>query len=182
MPPFRIIAIGDSLTYGYPFGKPLSWVELTSKEIQIPILNQGVNGDTLGDMLKRLNVHVMDLHPEICILLGGSNDIYHGVDLETMKSNFNQLLERLLEQHIRPVIGLPPPVQDAMYEKILTKFRNWLKKQAKASKLTVIDFYRGFLDKKKKLVRANLEDGVHPSYKGYQTMAQAATKVLQELV
>lgn len=182
MAPFRIIALGDSLTYGYPFGNPLSWVQLTSDAIGIPILNQGINGDTLAHLLRRLNTDVIDLNPEFCILLGGTNDVYQGVDVELMKSNFTKLTEKLLEHNILPIVGLPPPTQDGVFEKTLTKFRNWIKRHAKAHSLKVIDFYNPFLDKKKRILSANLEDGVHPSSKGYQAMAQAATKALSTLL
>ena len=182
MAPFRIIALGDSLTYGYPFGNPLSWVQLTSDEIGVPILNQGINGDTLAHFLRRINSDVLDLNPEFCILLGGTNDVYQGVDVELMKSNFTKLTDKILAHKILPVVGLPPPTQDEVFEKPLTKFRNWLKRHAKAHSLKVIDFYGPFLDKKKRILSVNLEDGVHPSSKGYQVMAQAAVKAFSSLL
>lgn len=182
MPPYPIIALGDSLTYGYPFGKPLSWVTVTSKELGVPILNQGVNGDTLIRLTKRLNTDVLDLKPDICLVLGGTNDVIQGEDIEIMKTSFSQLLERMLEQKILPVVGLPPPIQNAAFEKSLTNFRNWMKRQAKAASLKVMDFQKPFLDKRKHILSVNLEDGVHPSSKGYQLMSQVAVKVLGGLL
>lgn len=182
MAPFRIIALGDSMTYGYPFGQPLSWVTSASEQLAVPILNQGVNGDTLGHMLKRLTHDVLDVHPEICLLLGGTNDILQEIPIEQMKSNFTTLLKRLLDQGVLPVIGLPPPIQNAAMEKTLTKFRNWMKAQAKAHSLKVMDFYKPFLDKRKRIVAGSLEDGFHPSSVGYRLMSEAAVKVLRDLI
>lgn len=183
MQPYRIIALGDSLTYGYPFGKRLSWVELTAQALGVPILNQGINGNTLGEMLRRLTTDVLDLHPEFCVILGGTNDIYQGASVELMKSNFTKLTDRILENKILPVLGLPPPTKDSAHEKELGKFRNWLKRHAKAYSLKFIDFYHVFMDAQKKRLLPNfLEDGVHPSAKAYEAMAGAAIKVLKPLV
>ena len=183
MPPYRAIALGDSLTYGYPFGKNMSWVEYAAKELQVPILNQGINGNTLREMLRRVTIDVLDLKPEFCILLGGANDVYQGVSQGLMQSNFAKLAEQLVDSNIRPLVGLPPPVEDAVFEKELAKFRRWLKSYAKENKFPTIDFYSPFIDsKKKKPISSYFEDGVHPSSKGYQAMAKAAVETLKSVL
>jgi len=179
-PPYRVIALGDSLTYGYPFGKNLSWVRLAEQELQIPVLNQGVNGDTFREMLRRLTIDVLDLKPEFCIVLGGANDVYQGMALALMQANFSKIVSLLKEHKVKALVGLPPPVSDGVFEKELAKFRRWLKSFAKERRLAVVDFYSPFIDpKKKKTIPSCYEDGVHPSSKGYQGMAKAAVKVLQ---
>jgi lysophospholipase L1-like esterase len=180
---YRLIALGDSLTYGYPFGKAMSWVHYTEQALGVPILNQGVNGDTFREMLYRLNRDVLDLQPQWCIVSGGANDVYQGMDPKLMEANFKKILSRLKESKVRVVVGLPAPVEDAVYEKELAKFRRWLKKTAKDLSLKTIDFYAAFIDpKKKKLIPSYFEDGVHPSSKGYQAMAREAIKALKPLL
>jgi lysophospholipase L1-like esterase len=182
MPLYRIIAIGDSLTYGYPFGKPLSWVEQASQALGIQILNQGVNGNSLKEILRRLTIDVLDLSPEYCIVMAGANDVYQGYDLELMKANLMKITERLTEYKIIPILGIPPPILNKVHEKKMIKFRSWLKTFARKNKFKVIDFYASFLDsKKKRVVKSNLDDEVHPSLAGYQTMTRAAIKVMQPL-
>ena len=38
-----IVALGDSLTYGYPYSPGSSWVGLAAKELGITIYNRGIN-------------------------------------------------------------------------------------------------------------------------------------------
>lgn len=182
MAPYPIVAFGDSLTYGYPFGHPLSWVQLASDELHTPILNQGVNGDTLAHLLKRVNFDVIDLNPKICILLGGTNDVYQNVDVDTMKANLKSLTDKITAGKITCVLGLPPPISDSKLEKNMAKFRNWLKRHAKAEDLPILDFHKALLDKAKRILPNTLEDGFHPSSKGYQLMAEAAVKTLEPLL
>ncbi|HCU24616.1 MAG TPA: hypothetical protein DF383_06340 [Deltaproteobacteria bacterium] len=180
MPPYRVIALGDSLTYGYPFGKNLSWVKLAEQELRIPFLNQGVNGDTFREMLRRLTIDVLDLKPEFCIVLGGANDVYQGMAVALMQSNLSKIASLLKKNKIKPLLGLSPPLRDEVFEKELGKFRRWVKRFAKDHRFVAVDFYSPFLDsKKKRLLPSCLEDGVHPSLKGYQSMAKAAVEVLQ---
>lgn len=182
MPTHEMIALGDSLTYGYPFGKPLSWVQRVSEELDIDILNQGTNGDTLAHLEKRLFMDVMDFSPQYCIVLGGTNDVHRGVPLDLMQQHLEKITQLLLREKILPILGLPPPIKEREFEALMIPYRRWLKRHARAHSLTVIDFYRPFLDKIKRMRPGYLEDGVHPSAKGYQCMAEAAIKPLQRLL
>lgn len=182
MSAYEMIALGDSLTYGYPFGKPLSWVQRVSEELDIPILNQGVNGDTLAHMLKRLFHDVVDFQPKYCLVLGGTNDVYRHISTDLMETNFANLTELLLREGILPIICLPPPVKDRAFEEQLVNYRRWLKRHARSHKLPVIDFYRPFLDKIKRMRPGYLEDGVHPSTKGYECMADISGRKLKTVL
>ncbi|MBI2335294.1 MAG: hypothetical protein HYU97_00810 [Deltaproteobacteria bacterium] len=179
----RIIAYGDSLTYGFPYGHPLSWVAITEEKTGIPLLNHGSNGSTLKDLVRRVMEDVIDLKPNYCIVMGGTNDIFTNHRYEFMKENFEALIKKLQQNKINPIIGLPPPVLDKKREKELTKFRNWLKKQARAQKLPYIDFFSALLNPKTKTPnRKFFEDFAHPNSEGYQAMAEVSSKVLCNLL
>lgn len=180
----RIIALGDSITYGYPFGNRYSWVELTSQKLGIPITNAGSNGNTFRDMVNRLLTDVIDQKPHYTIFLGGANDVYEGVDPQLMEERYEKIVKTLLQNKIKPILCLPTPIEEKKMEEKLVRLRKFIKKLSKAKRLPVINFFDPFLDgKKRKRIGAGLlEDGVHPSVAGYQRMAEIATPVLQKIL
>jgi len=183
MPPPRIIAFGDSITYGYPFGHRYSWVELASQGLNIPIINAGSNGDTFRNMENRLLTDVVDQNPDYVIFLGGANDVIHGSKLEVMKERFERIVKNLIQHKIKPILGLPTPIENKKCEAVLAPFRKSVKALAKKKRLPLINFFDPFLEGKRKRVGIGLlEDGVHPSVTGYKLMAEIATPVIQRVL
>lgn len=185
MQKLKIIALGDSITYGYPFGHKYSWVELASQKLGIPIENSGINGNTLRDMWNRLVFDVLDSKPNYVILMGGANDVYQGQTLENLELNFLKIIKALEEHSIKIVLGMPPPIEDKKLEALLESFRSFLRKKAKKNKWIILDFYKAFLDPKKKTKKAQiglLEDGVHPSAMGYRLMGEVASTTLTKML
>ncbi|MFO1518262.1 MAG: GDSL-type esterase/lipase family protein [bacterium] len=179
----QIIALGDSITYGYPFGHKYSWVELVSQKVGVSISNAGSNGDTFRDMINRLTIDIIDQSPDYVILLGGANDVYQGTNLEAMNERFEKIVKTLLQNKIKPILCLPTPIEEKDFEETLAGFRKTVKSLAKQKNLSLINFYDPFFEGKKKKVGAGLlEDGVHPSVAGYKLMADVAAPVLQKIL
>jgi acyl-CoA thioesterase-1 len=175
MSEYTVVALGDSITYGFPFTPQESWVEILRKETGWTVINAGVSGDTLGDMAARLPEDVLACHPDVVILLGGTNDVYQGISMARMEQNFLRILEALDKQQIKVWLGLPLPVDDYA-ERQLSVWREWLRAFGQLRKLMVIDFYQDFLTEGG-AVRSNLFlDGVHPTREGYQVMGQRILK------
>ncbi len=181
MPP-KIIALGDSLTYGSPFGNAFSWVERVSQTLGIPLINAGVNGNTFWDMGQRLLVDVIDQNPDYVILLGGANDIYQGTPSKTLEERYEKIVKTLLENKIRPILALPPPIRIKNLEKTFILFRLFIKRLAKKKSLPLINFYECFFMGGKRINPTFFEDKVHPSALGYQQMTDVAILALQKIL
>ena len=70
----KIVCLGDSITWGFPFGPQDSWVEMLQRKLQVEIINRGLTA-TPPDMLQRFDRHVLQANPTHLVLMGGINDV-----------------------------------------------------------------------------------------------------------
>jgi len=89
-----IVMLGNSLTEGG------SWNDLLGRN---DVVNRGISGDILLGYLNRMK-YVYNLHPRICFIEGGINDIYNWETLDNIYHWYIQILEGLKNNGIIPVI------------------------------------------------------------------------------
>lgn len=179
----KIVAIGDSITEGYPFGNQESWVEHLAQEVKCHVQNQGICGDFTSGMRKRFQRDVLDHAPTHVIILGGANDAYEKIPLESVSSNFKAMEESCRKNGIIPIFGLPTPSLLAEEEKFLIEYRNWLRSYADEKGIILVDFYSPFLNRIRVGQGAQLfVDEVHPSIEGYALMGEVAVQSLKGLI
>lgn len=173
----KIVAIGDSITEGYPFSNQESWVEHLTRDVKCQVLNQGICGDFTSGMLKRFQRDVLDHTPTHVIILGGANDAYERIPVESVSANFKAMEEACRQNGITPIFGLPTPSLLFEEEQILIEYRNWLKSYTNEKGILVFDFYSPFLERIKAGQGAPLfVDEVHPSVEGYALMGEVAVQ------
>lgn len=176
----KIIALGDSLTLGYPFNEEKSWVAILREEHALNILNKGINGDTTEGMLERFESDVVKQHPELVIITGGANDAFNFVPVQDMIYNYREMIRIALDNDIVPIIGITLPVDDEFAERKLKKFRIRIWEYCEEHSLHRIDFYSELLDTKTGLIKELYDfDGLHPNPEGYRAMARTAWNVLK---
>jgi len=176
------VAIGDSLTYGFPFTPRYSWVSLTARQTGSQIINQGVCGETTGDMLLRFEQDVAAPAPAYAIIMGGTNDAFMDISPEEVAENIEAMLNLSSTSGIVPLIGLPPPVDFTEEEALLEEYRQQMRALALTRNITVLDFYAAMVNPTGGLRRGLHDDGVHPNEAGYRVMAEVAIAVLQNLL
>lgn len=175
-----LAALGDSITYGYPYTPQESWVEILKRETGWHVINAGVSGDTFNDMILRLEKEVLIHRPQIVTLMGGTNDVYVGMSQPQIKQSFLAIVERLQKEKIQIWIGLPLPVDDPT-ERCLMSWRSWLKIFCREQGLVLVDFYQDFINNDGKIREDLLLDGCHPRIKGYEVMGRRIMKTLENL-
>jgi acyl-CoA thioesterase I len=178
----KIVALGDSITEGYPFTNQESWVKYLAQVLQCPVLNQGICGDSTSGMRERFRRDVLAYTPTHVIILGGANDACERIHLKRVSVNFMGMAESCSQNGIIPIFGLPTPSLFAEEEKFLSEYRNWLKGYADALNIMVVDFHSPFLDRIGAGQGPQLfVDGIHPSMEGYALMGETVVRSLKGL-
>ncbi len=170
----KFAALGDSITYGFPFSTSMSWVAVVEEREGVTIINCGMCGDITANMVYRFDYDVLPHRPDYLIILGGANDAYSGIAAEKVAGNIEKICSKSRMENIEPVIGLPTPVAEYYIERVLKSYRSLMKAIARDNGYRVIDFYSALLDPATGGPAAGLTvDGVHPSIEGYERMAEA---------
>lgn len=163
----KIVCLGDSITWGYPWGPVYSWVKLAAESTGFTVVNKGVNGDTTEDLLLRFDKDVAALNPTHVILMAGTNDACLNIPLKQFAANCHALIEKALSYRIIPSFGLPIPANDNFIEKRLIDYRQWLTEYTSTNNVEIFDFGP-----------ICLLDEVHPSQEGYKKMAEIAEPLI----
>lgn len=167
----RIVCLGDSITYGFPWGPSVSWVEMLREELGCEVINKGINGNTTGDMLSRFDRAVLKYNPTHLIMMGGINDVIMGESFDRIVWNLHEMTEKAQEAGITVILGLPTAIDDEYYEKLVERIRQWMRSYASELGLKIIDFAAAFYDEYGKLRKELLlADGGHPDISGYKEM------------
>lgn len=185
-----IVGIGDSLTYGYPYGPEASWLNLAGQVLGWPVVNRGINGETTGEMLARFDRDVVEVKPRAVIIMGGTNDAWAKVPAAEVKDHVRYMVDKARRAGILPVIALPPPLCPkeadlpgsflADMAAALETYREAYRSLAASYGLMLLDLYTPLLDPDTGWGREEyFVDAAHPNRKGYQVMAEAALSFLR---
>ncbi len=174
-----IVAFGDSLTAGVAGRSyPDDLQELLDRDkYQYRVDNQGVSGDTTTDGLARID-NVISAHPALVILEFGGNDGLRGVPVDSIRTNLQEMIERLRHAKIPLVLlGITlPPNYGSDYVKSFTGMYGDL---AKKYNLRFVPFLLINVYQHPEMMQS---DGIHPNGKGNEIVAQDVFKLIQPLL
>jgi lysophospholipase L1-like esterase len=171
----NIVMLGTSLT------QDIDWNELMNRG---DIVNRGYGGDLIAVMADRLP-YIIPVHPKICFIEGGINDIDNNIPLHETLQHLINIIDTLQKNSITPILTAATHVTNNAYQhtkrnKQIKEFNTELKKLAKVRGLTVID---------KNLVLApdgylknefSKYDGLHYLPKTYLIWKAEIEKILQQ--
>ncbi len=177
-----ILCLGDSLTAGYGVPSTASWPTLLQNRLRQEgydhrVVNAGVSGDTTAGGLHRLD-WLLRTPPTIAIVALGANDGLRGLDLQEMKQNLADILRRLQQAGVRPILAgqRVPPNYGRPYSE---RFAAIYAELAQETGVTLIPF---LLEQVAALPERNQEDGIHPNAIGYQQVLANVWPVLHPLL
>ncbi|MEO1621749.1 MAG: GDSL-type esterase/lipase family protein, partial [Cyanobacteria bacterium J06632_3] len=200
--PKKVIAIGDSLVYGYGDGEGGGWVERLrlqwmNPETPGPVLyNLGVRGDGVTQVAKRLESEFCDRGelrhrtPDVLILSFGVNDSacagrVNGrpvTDIDNFERQMAELLVRAGKLCPVYFVGMVPVNEAAMpFANILhfsherqQQYRDVTRHLCEMQQIPYLDLFEEWRAQGEEWVNARLcADGIHPNVLGYRTILEA---------
>lgn len=102
-----VVALGDSLTYGYGVSQETSYPTVLAELTKWTVINAGVNGDTSADVLARVE-DIVKQTPDLVLLGVGGNDVLQRIPPDTTRANINATVDRLKSANIGVVLIAEP--------------------------------------------------------------------------
>ena len=165
----KILAFGDSLTYGTGATKGKSYPEQLSIILNVNIIKEGIPGEVSENGLKRLPKLLDKYKPHILLLCHGGNDILRRKNLDNTKKNIKQMITLAQSKGIKVIlIGVPA------WEGVFISTAKMYNELAQEMNIA----YEG------KSMETIINDGslksdnIHPNDKGYTLMAKSIANVI----
>ena len=151
-------------------------------------INRGISGQTTPQMLVRFRSDVIDLKPDVVVILAGINDIAENTgpsSVKTITDNIISMSELAIANNIKVIISSIIPARDFPWRpeiypryKIL-KANSILQSYALKNNLVYLDyFFSKMHDGNNGLIKQYGIDSVHPNKMGYFAMS----KLLEEAI
>ena len=181
----RVVFMGDSITE--------EWSNLYPDYFDTKgYINRGIGGQTTPQMLIRFKPDVIDLEPDIVVILAGTNDIAGNTGPSNVKmitDNIFSMAELARAHQIKVVLSSILPVFEYEWAKeikdvpaTIDSVNDELKKYVNDHGLVYLDYFSPMVDQRKGLNKDYTYDGVHPNQDGYILMSSLAQKVLSRLI
>lgn len=199
--PLRIVAIGDSIVYGYGDFVGGGWVERLRRKWMSPgkpdrvLYNLGVRGDRVSDVHRRLQMEfstrgeLRNRVPDVILLSIGTNDSPRLGKPEgkffTEFANFQDQINNLLDlgSNLAPIlfIGMTPvdeskmPFLDCLYYSHLNQYRykEATLKACQERNIPYLDIFDLWLSRGESWLKSQYSsDGLHPNVQGYEQLLE----------
>ena len=168
----KLVVFGDSLVAGYGLEPGAAFPEqlsrnLSSKGINLEVVNAGVSGDTTTSGLARLDWSVGE-GVDAVILELGANDALRGISPELTQKNLDTMISKFKEKNIKVLLAgmMAPPNMGPTYGEAFNGLYPELAKKHD------IDLYPFFLDGVAAEKELNQADGIHPTKDGIAVIVE----------
>ena len=182
--PRVILILGNSITAGYGLEPDESFPALVQKKVDaqgwnFKVINAGQSGDTSASGLARLD-WLLKNRVDVLVLELGGNDGLRGLPVETTRKNLQAIIDRTKQKYpeakvIIAGMRVPPNMGRDYGQRFEAIFRD----VAKRNRAVLIPFVLEGVGGMREL---NLPDGIHPTAKGHEIVAQNVWKALEPVL
>lgn len=178
-----IMFYGNSLTAGYGLDDPanafpgLIQKKLDSMGYNYKVVNAGLSGETTSGGLRRLDWVLERQKVDIFVLELGANDGLRGQDLDQIRNNLEEMIDKVRKANPEARILLAgmmvPPSIGQSYS---ARFQKIFPEVAQNKNVTLIPFLLQDVAGEREL---NQGDGIHPTAEGQKILARNVWEVLE---
>lgn len=198
---FTIVGVGDSTTAGTPgFKSPIEAPPDGAGEVQSQyaywlmqmhphwrVLNRGVNGERSDQIRARLARDILDLEPDVLVIIAGVNDIYQGRAAGAVERELEAMYEmaRTTSRAIPVVAGNILPYDRASLDenRRMHEVNDWIRAFAVGHPHVAFCDTRGAVARPGEPDRlVSSPDDLHPSPDGYRLMALALETIIKKVL
>jgi lysophospholipase L1-like esterase len=199
----KIVFFGDSITeYGTRPGGYITFIRRIlreeAKEEKYELTGEGVSGDKVEDLYRRLEPDVLSKGADVVVIFVGVNDVAHkfsslgGTDLPAFENFYTAIIEKLQEVSVKAVLCTPTMIGEFRSltneaDPELDVYSDVIRNLAENYNLSLVDLRRAFLDYNELNNFENKEfgiltyDGVHLNERGNQLVGDEMWKVLKNI-
>jgi lysophospholipase L1-like esterase len=172
----QVVFMGDSIT---------DFWNLTIYFPNRPYVNRGISAQISPQMLVRFPEDVIELQPEVVVILAGVNDLFNNFDSltnEVIKNNLRAMADLALAENIQvvmssilPVCGIPAKILSPARILAINK---WMKNYCVQKSLIFVDYYNAMVGSDGLMNQDLTVDCVHPNKAGYDIMVALVQKAI----
>jgi acyl-CoA thioesterase-1 len=177
-----VVFLGDSLTAGLGLGEEQAYparvaAKLADRGKTVKVINAGVSGDTTAGGLARID-WLLRQHPDILVVGLGGNDGLRGLPLADTEKNLRDIIRRGQAAGVRVLLlGMQiPPNYGPDY---VNGFKAMYPRLAKELNVPLVPF---LLEGVGGVADLNQNDGIHPTAKGQEMVADNVVPYLSKLL
>ncbi|WP_343486455.1 SGNH/GDSL hydrolase family protein [Allomuricauda sp. d1] len=180
----RVVFMGNSITEGWSAARPDFFASKA-------YVNRGISGQTTPQMLLRFRQDVIDLNPDIVVILAGTNDIAGNTGAMTLvqiRDNIHSMVELAKANEIVPIVCSVLPAYDYPWRPGLQpnikipKLNDMLKKLAEEENVPYLDYFSAMADDRNGLPKKYADDEVHPTKEGYVIMEPLVEEAINSVL
>ncbi len=190
---FVVVALGDSLTFGYRMRDPdaldprvpypaqlemLLRAKLKSRTVFVA--NAGINGDSTDGMITRFERDVSREAPDVVVVWGGINDLGYTRTPEQAMANLSRLYEMSIGIKAKPIACTLTPTRHT--SAAMKRLNELIRAHAAEKDILFVDLYAALADAEGNLLKEYSDDGAHLTMEGYHRVAETLLVAMTPLL
>uniref|UniRef100_UPI004049B023 GDSL-type esterase/lipase family protein n=1 Tax=Fulvivirga sp. TaxID=1931237 RepID=UPI004049B023 len=180
----KIVLMGNSITESWQHIRPAFFKENPN------LICKGISRQTTDQMLARFQRDVIQLQPQVVVILAGINDIAENngpIALSDIMANIEKMAQLALNQDIKVMLCTLVPANRFTWrpnidpsDKVIA-LNSLITKYAYENRITLVNYYDRMVDDNKGLKAELGPDGVHPNAEGYAIMEKILLESIIDL-